>query len=200
MRRKLGMKKLIVLLVAVLLLTISSFAAVTIQDQPVTIKLLGGELSISTDENFFFTDVNLSTIVWADQATQTPTAKPGYQVLDKRGSGLGWNVTMVCEKLVRTTGSPKTQMLEFQIAAGLVGLTKVNGMELDATNGPKAIVKTFGAALTAEKILTSAEDYGMGTYDYDFPALTDFRIVLNPANAYAGLYTSTFTATVIGIP
>jgi hypothetical protein len=184
------MKKLIALTIALMLLTTGAFAALT-ADEAVSLQLIEGNLEISSDSDFVFADVNIADL----PETVAPTSVPSFTLTDFSGNGLGWNVTVACPALVGGRGTDELDMtMEQAVGQGL--LSDIAGQTLAAA-GPEQVAITK-KVVAADKAITAAAAAGMGSYGYA-PAKSQFEVVI-PVGSYAGVYDSTFTATIASGP
>lgn len=123
-----------------------------------------------------------------DGSDQTVSYSPVLGVVDARGSGAGWNVTIA--STTYSDGSGHTLQ-----AGNVTGVTQAchTGSSCTAATS-SGITYPLTLTTTAAKLFNAAVDTGMGKVD-----ITPTVQVQIPGNAYAGTYTSTLTlATVSG--
>ncbi len=178
------------LAVFVTVLGLAAFNAGPAGAESASLAVTGGSLS-STTAAISFTGVTL------DGTDTTTTAAPSWTVVDARGTGLGWNVTVISTDL--TDGGTPLRSLDISaadqdllVSVGSISATAGNGVPTTAVGSNTDVPFTGGAAL---KILSAAVGDGMGTYTYT-PTFTQEV----PAEAYAVTYTGTVTVTVASTP
>jgi hypothetical protein len=123
-----------------------------------------------------------------DGTDQTVSYSPVLGVVDARGSGAGWNVTI--SSTTYSDGSGHTLQ-----PGNVTGVTQACHTGSSCTAATSSGI-TYPLALTstASKLFNAALNTGMGKVD-----ITPTVQVSIPGNAYAGTYTSTLTlATVSG--
>lgn len=123
-----------------------------------------------------------------DGSDQTVSYSPVLGVVDARGSGAGWNVTI--SSTTYSDGSGHTLQ-----PGSVTGVTQGchSGSSCTAATS-SGITYPLSLTTTAAKLFNAAAATGMGKVD-----LTPTVEVQIPGNAYAGTYTSTLTlATVSG--
>jgi len=112
---------------------------------------------------------------------------------DRRGSGLGWNVTITSTTF--TAGSDTLATT----ATSITGVTSacVAGTCTNPTNaiGYPLTVPAGSTAPTAVKLFNAAAATGLG----DFTLTPTFSLAI-PANTYAGSYSSTMTFSIVSAP
>jgi WxL domain surface cell wall-binding len=117
-----------------------------------------------------------------DGSDQAVTYAPVLGVVDARGSGAGWNLTVASTPF--DDGSGHT------LAAGSVtsvGQSCDSGSSCTAAS-PSGVTYPVSLAATAAKVFNAAANTGMGKVD-----VTPTVSVSIPGNAYAGTYTATVT-------
>jgi hypothetical protein len=123
-----------------------------------------------------------------DGSDQTVSYSPVLGVVDARGSGAGWNVTI--SSTTYSDGSGHT--LEPGSVTGVTQACHTGSSCTAATSS--GITYPLSLTGTAAKLFNAAAATGMGKVD-----VTPTVQVQIPGNAYAGTYTSTLTlATVSG--
>lgn len=116
-----------------------------------------------------------------DGTDQTVSYSPLLGVVDARGTGAGWNLTMSSTGF--SDGSGHT------LAAGTVtGVSAACHAGSSCTAATNAIGYPIGLSTTAAKFFNASANTGMGKVD-----VTPSVSVLIPGNAFAGTYTSTVT-------
>jgi hypothetical protein len=123
-----------------------------------------------------------------DGSDQTVSYSPVLGVVDARGSGAGWNVTI--SSTTYSDGSGHTLQ-----PGSVTGVTQAchSGSSCTAATS-SGITYPLTLTTTAAKLFNAATSTGMGKVD-----VTPTVQVQIPGNAYAGTYTSTLTlATVSG--
>ena len=123
-----------------------------------------------------------------DGTDQTLSYSPVLGVVDARGTGAGWNLTVSATALTDGASHNLAQNLTAVSSACHSGSTCTN-----ATNS----VNTYPISLstTATKFFNSATNAGMGKVD-----VTPTVQVPVPGNAFAGTYTSTLTIASVSGP
>ena len=117
-----------------------------------------------------------------DGSDQTASYSPVLGVVDARGTGAGWNVTIAATAF--TDGASHT------LAAGTVtGAAQAchSGSSCTAATS-SGITYPLTLSTTAAKVFSAALNTGLGKID-----VTPTVQVAIPGNAYAGTYTSTVT-------
>ena len=168
-----------------------AFTAGPIGAESATVTVNAGSLSATTAAIGF-------TAVTLDGTDQTSTATPTWTATDARGSGLGWNVTVISTDL--TGGTPTRtidiseadQNLTVQLTSGNITVTAGNSAPTTSVGSATNVPFTGGSAL---KILSAAVDEGMGTYSL----VPTFTIEV-PAGENAVAYTGTVTVTIASTP
>jgi hypothetical protein len=153
---------------------------------------------MATPANVGFT----ATLTGADQTAHT--SEP-LDIIDARGSGVGWNVTLTSTQFVTTTlpvkSLPLTSLTDgFTPSAAPVGVcdTGVTCTLADNTSlAPYIIAIPAGAtgAPTAVKVQTAAVGTGLGGQTW-----THIMSLFLPGNTQAGAYSSTWTYSFVSAP
>ena len=145
-----------------------------------------GSLSITTPTVGSFGVITLNGMV------QTATATMGtFTVVDSRGSGVGWNVTVQESQFItagHTLPLGSVSMPQPNVAKGTPQSTNVPTI----LPGPYVI----DSASTVKIASAPADGSGEGSYIFT-PGLLTLTV---PANTYGGTYTSTVTVSVISGP
>ncbi len=131
------------------------------------------------------TNPSMSATLLGDD--QTVNYSPVLGVVDARGTGGGWNLTVAATTF--SDGSGHT------LAAGsLTGATEACHSGSTCTLATNAITYPLTLSTTAAKFFNSAANTGLGKVD-----VTPTVAVSVPGNAFSGVYTSTVTlATAVG--
>lgn len=144
-------------------------------------ELTGGDVSLSTVTAASFGVITL------DGTTQTFQAPLNtFDVTDARGTGAGWNVSVVAGQFTDSTSGRIMDAGSLAIDAPAVNLK-------DAGSSALSTITQAGGVLdngTGVKLLSAAVDGGMGSYTVDPASMT---LTLKPGKVYAGNYTSTVT-------
>jgi hypothetical protein len=152
-----------------------------------TVTIKPGNLTISTPTVGNFADVTM------DGTAQTTNANMGtFDVIDARGTGVGWNVTAQATQF--TTGGATPILL----ALGSVVMANPTVAKNNPSSGavPTITAGTLTIDGPAVKIASAAVGNGMGSFRFTPSTLT----LSVPASAYAGTYTSTVTVSVVTGP
>jgi hypothetical protein len=158
---------------------VPAFAADTI-----TQAVTGASLSATV------ANVAVANAVAYSHAAQTPTGTMVLTADDSRGSGAGWNVSILTGNFAYAGDSLNglaIPAVNFVITtAGTPAMTA--GQATDTTGGPKAGVG--GSLDAARKVILANANFGAGTYTQDLSIS-----LLIPAQSRAGTYTGTLTVT-----
>jgi hypothetical protein len=147
-----------------------------------------GSVSLATAATASFSDT-------LDGTDQTVTYQLPLTVIDARGTGGGWNLTVTSTQFTAGTHTLATG------ASSLTSLTSACNAGSTCTSPTNAITLPIGVpaagvtAPTAVKFFNSAATTGMGAF-----TLTPTISVTIPGNAYAGSYASTVTVAVAAGP
>lgn len=159
---------------------------------PVTANVLAGTLSLSSS-------AAPSVSVTLNGADQDADYALPLSVIDATGSGAGWNLTITSTQFSTGGASPKT------LATGASKMRQrsavcATGTCTNPTNSinccPPTTIPAGSTPPAPVKFFTSAANTGMGS----FTVTVDPVRVAVPANAYAGVYTSTLTIAVVTGP
>jgi len=131
---------------------------------------------------------NPSMSATLDGTDQTLSYSPVLGVVDARGTGAGWNLTVAATALTDGSSHNLAQNLTAVSSACHSGSTCTN-----ASNSVSGYPLTLST--TATKFFNSATNTGMGKVD-----VTPTVQVPVPGNAYAGTYTSTLTISSVSGP
>ncbi len=193
MKRRIGQHKARVTLfsaVAVLalaMLTGVAFAA----ESPTSATLTGGSLNISSD----LTAGSFTGVLTGAAQVLDGAGFSGFSINDPRGTGDGWEVTMVATQF--SNGDARIALDDIALNSFTAPLFTV----VKADGGSSDVPGTLNAAATIDTVdavgvvmaATSAPGQGMGTYDFTADAAA-WKLALT-ANEYAGAYSSTVTTT-----
>lgn len=155
-----------------------------------TETITAGTLSLVAPASAGFTTTTLNGSAQAATATQL------LQVLDNRGSGAGWNVTLTSTTWTSGGNTLSTAATTEPVAP--VNACDVAGCTLANLNGVVTYPYTVPAAVsapTATKIFSAALNTGLSGQ-----TTTNLMSLAIPANAIAGAYTSTWTYSVVTGP
>jgi hypothetical protein len=145
-----------------------------------TIILVAGTLSLDTYD-ILFPSVSL------DGLDQTVDASPvPWRVLDARGTGAGWNVTVTSSDFSSASGSIPVANFKLQLQQSKI--TTISG-----NAPPQTQVASYQAfsGVTPTKILAAATGSGMGSYDFT----PDFRLTV-PSSTVPGDYRASLVVSV----
>jgi hypothetical protein len=180
----------IIIAIALLALTASVVYA-----EIATVTITGGTLSVAGND-ITFAGVTLDG---TDQVTTSASGSNNWSATDARGTGAGWNLTIVATDFsdggTRTLDiSSADQEFMIQLLDTNVGVTAGNTQPVSQVATLTAIPESPAAAL---KFLSAAVDTGMGSYTLN----PNFALDI-PAETYVGTgtYTSTVTITAVSGP
>jgi len=130
-----------------------------------------------------------------DGSDQTVSYSMPLTLVDARGSGAGWNLT-----ITSTTFTDASSHTLATAASSLSGVTSACNAGGSCTSATNAItypltVPAAGTAPTAVKFFNAAANTGMGRF-----TLTPSVSVSIPGNSFAGSYTSTVTVAAVTGP
>jgi putative surface cell wall-binding protein len=156
----------------------------------VTGTLAAGTLSESTSATPTFS-------VTLNGTDQTANYTLPITLIDSRGSGAGWNLTVTSTQFSTGGGSPNTLPTS---ASTITGVASICNAGSSCTNPTNAVSYPLGLPAgstppTAAKFFNAAANTGMGKF-----TITPTVQVSVPANAFAGTYTSTVTLAVVSGP
>lgn len=155
-----------------------------------TVTLNGGNLSISTPVIGDFSDVNLN-----GNAQTTDASLGTFDVTDARGTGAGWNVTVQSTQFASASHTLPTGSISLSEPTVAKKYASSNTVPT-IVGGPYSINQYSGSSPVAVKIASAAVDAGMGAYTFSPSTMT----LSVGADAYAGVYTSTVTVSVVTGP
>jgi hypothetical protein len=170
------------LLMAVVAAALVTAAAATAASITATATLTGaGALSLNLPSNPSMS----ATLAGVDQ---TVSYSPVLGLVDARGTGAGWNLTMAATTF--SDGAGHT------LAAGTVtSATAACHTGSTCTAPTSSVTYGFGLSTTATKVFNAAVNTGLGQVD-----VTPTVQIAVPGNAYAGTYTSTVTIAAVSGP
>jgi hypothetical protein len=113
---------------------------------------------------------------------QTTSYAPVLGVVDARGSGAGWNVSISSTALTDGSGHNLTQTVSAVSSACHAGST--------CTGATNSVTYPITLSTTSAKVFDAAVGTGMGKVD-----VTPTIQIPVPGNAYAGSYSATLTLT-----
>jgi hypothetical protein len=178
-------------LAAVALMALPATAMAAGQDVPGTANITLGGLTMTTPTAVGFTGV----LTGVDQVVQTAQA---LDIVDARGSGAGWNVTLTSTQFVTATLPVKTLPVA---ASSDVAVLSGCDAGVTCTLGDNSLV-TYPIAIpagttapTAIKIQTAAVDTGLGGQTW-----THVMALALAGNTQVGDYTSTWTYSLTSAP
>ncbi|MBC8196068.1 MAG: WxL domain-containing protein [Acidimicrobiia bacterium] len=155
------------------------------------VSIVGSSLSSATVPIVF-------SAVTLDGSDSTPTGSATWAVNDSRGTGTGWNITLVATDFTGTFGElVRTVDISEPDQDLLVRVESINTSSGNTAPTTPAASDT-SVPFTGEtplKILTAAVNTGMGVYTY-VPTFT----LKFPAEGYAVSYSGTITVTLSAVP
>jgi hypothetical protein len=178
-------------LAAVALLALPATAMAAGQDVPGTADITLGGLTMTTPTALGFTGV----LTGVDQVVQ---AAQSLDIVDARGSGAGWNVTLTSTQFVTATVPVKTLPTAASSDVGVISGcdTGVTCTLADSSLVAYPIAIPAGpTAPTAIKIQTAAVDTGLGGQTW-----THTMALALAGNTQVGAYTSTWTYSLTSAP
>lgn len=110
----------------------------------------------------------------------------GVQVSDKRGTGLGWNLTAQISEFENQDKTKQLRGAKINLPAGKVESSKGNPLF-------PAIASKTTLSSTPQTILLAEKDNGMGTWTEDFNGNTEKVQLSVPSDAYVDNYQATIT-------
>jgi hypothetical protein len=151
----------------------------------VTGTLTGSKLTVSTTAAPGFT-ANL------DNGDSTPTYTLPLTVQDTRGTGAGWNLTVLSSQFSTGGATPNTLAANASSMTGVVATPTGN-----STNPTNSVTYPLGVPTTAPavKFFNAAVNTGMGSF-----TVTPTVGVFVPQNSFAGTYTSNVTVAIVSGP
>ena len=175
-------KKVYAVIISVILLACTSVSAFA---ESGTVVITAGTLSVTA------ADVTLSgiTLNGSNQTSTSDSGSNSWSAQDLRGTGAGWNLTIVADDFSDGTHTIDTEAVgsKFQIQ-----LLDTNVAIVFGNTKPVSSVNTLTDIpnSTPLKFLSAGTDTGMGSYTLN----PNFALQV-PASTYAGTYTSTITVT-----
>jgi hypothetical protein len=177
------------LVVALGLVVLSAAAAASADNAVVTGTITGGSLSESTTATPSFS-------VTLDGTDKTASYTLPMTLVDARGTGAGWNVTVTSTQF--STGAGGSTLSTSASSVQSVSSTCVSGSTCTSATNSVTYPLTVPAASTAPtavKLFNAAANTGLGKF-----TVTPTVQVSVPANTFAGTYTSTVTLAVVTGP
>ena len=168
----------------------SAIAAFADSSTGATVAVTGGNLSESGPTSVSATPVTLNG------SDQTTSYSLGLTVIDPRGTGGGWNLTITSTTFTTGTHSLSTTASNIN-AAPTVTCTSGSTCTNPTTNGityPLG-VPAAATAPTPVKFFNAAANTGMGGF-----TITPVVTVSIPANTFSGNYTSTVSVAIVSGP
>jgi len=159
---------------------------------PVTVSVVGGELQAASSGVVAFPAVTLD----GTDHDSAAVSAPSFTLVDARGTGEGWNLTMQSSDLTDGSSVIRAANVKFDPAGG--SLSKVKGQAVDASSGPKETGSGQVSLDTTRKVVTTSAGYGKGRYVYE-PQSASFSLHVD-ASTLTGNYTGTITATLSSGP
>lgn len=177
---------------AILTLGLSSNVyAATSGTTPGQVTLQSGTMDITAPA----TTVNLGSIT-VDSTSKTVSANlSNMTVVDNRGTGEGWNVTVSASQFTQTSGVTPLKLPTNTLKLNGVGTIS---QTIGTSGGPTATTAPWTIDTGAVKVLSAAANKGMGTFTVAFPAsaisltVDTAQKVVDPANNPT-VYASTLT-------
>jgi hypothetical protein len=181
---------------AVVALTMALSAGVAFADEDGTSGVLtGGDLSISNalEGGTFAGTLTGAAATLNANVAGGGTEFSGFQITDARGTGVGWQVTMVATQFDNATQAGKDLALN-SLTMPLLAVAKNDA-------GSSALPGTLHAATTIDTgdagvvmAACSAFGQGMGTYDFTAAESAPWQLAVT-ADEFSGTYNSTITTT-----
>ena len=125
------------------------------------------------------------------------TGAPTYTIVDARGSGAGWNVTLSCSDFTDGRGHTLSAA-HFRFTTGESLIMRVGGQLPDPFGGPRETTLTSAPLHIPQKVLTASAGFGKGTYTYS-PKASNFVLSIPPETA-SGHYSATLTEAICSGP
>lgn len=142
-------------------------------------------------------DIGFATVTLSGSDTTT-TGSATWTVKDPRGTGAGWNVTIISTDFKGTiSGVVRTLDIDagnqdLLVNIGSIATSSGNAAPITSITGDTDVPFTGSTPL---KILSAAVDAGMGTYTY----VPTFTLEI-PAETIAGSYAAAVTVTINATP
>lgn len=176
-------KTIIIATVIISIIAIIAFGATTaVADKKVDVDISGSPLNLVIPGG----DVSLSAIT-LDGTDQSSTGALGiFKVIDPRGTGAGWYLTMISTDFKKVGEPSKT----IPSGAGGFAITNANYTVISGNGG--VIASTGNLAPAALTVLDGPSPSGRGANQID----PDVELQI-PAETYIGTYEATVTATLI---
>ena len=130
--------------------------------------------------------------------TLSSTTFSGFNTQDARGSGSGWNVTVVASQLINADASGHNFALGSLTMPQLTVLGETNSSAVPGTLHAAAAIDNSADGATGGVVMAATSAFGQGMGTYDFANAAPWTLAV-PANAFAGTYTSTVTTTLASL-
>jgi hypothetical protein len=177
------MRQRIIISLAIAALALVGATAASAAGQLTTTATVTGTAGISLN-----LPANPSISETLDGTDLTASYAPLLGIVDARGSGVGWNLTVAATTFTDISGHT--------LAAGtLTGVTSACSAGVTCTAPTNSVTYPITLGGTASKFFSSAANTGLGKID-----VTPTVSVAIPGNAYAGTYTSTVTLAAVTGP
>lgn len=159
----------------------NSVFAATSGTTPGQVTLQSGTMDITAPA----TTVNLGSIT-VDSTVKTVNANlTNMTVVDNRGTGEGWNITVSASQFTQTTGGTPLKLPTNTLKLNGIGtITQTVG----TSGGPTTTTAPWTIDTGAVKVLSAATNKGMGTFTVAFPVnavslnVDTAQKVVDPAN------------------
>lgn len=176
------MKQRIFILIGIAAVALAASTAALAGTLTTTATVTGAAgLSLNLPTNPSITDT-------LDGTDQTVSYAPAFGLVDARGSGGGWNLTISAPAF--------SDGLGHTLAAGSVGsVAAACHAGSTCTAATNAVTYPLAIGGTASKFFNAAANTGLGKID-----VTPTINVLIPGNSYAGTYTTTVTVAAVAGP
>ena len=182
---------------AVLVLLAGTTAAVAEEEEESHVQATHIVSIVGSTLSFATVPIDFAGIT-LDGNNATPTGSATWVVNDSRGTGTGWNISIVATDFTGTVGgqlrtidiSEADQDLLVRVAS--IAITSGNTAPTSPVPSDASVPFTGESPL---KILTAAVNTGMGIYNY-VPTFT----LKFPAAGYAVAYSGTITVTLNAVP
>jgi putative surface cell wall-binding protein len=174
----------------------SAIAAMADSSTGATIAVTGGSLSESGPTSVSATPVTLNG------SDQTTSYSLGLTVIDPRGTGGGWNLTITSTTFTTGTHSLSTTASKINAAPSVVCIGGNGACPTNPTNSityPLTVPAGSPAAPPAVKFFNAAANTGQNNGSGSFTITPTITIAI-PANTFAGTYTSTVSIVIASGP
>jgi X-Pro dipeptidyl-peptidase len=154
------------------------------------LRLRAGELTLSSSGSIQFPATSLN----GTAQVVSGSASPLLTIIDARGSGAGWNVSLQSGDFSAGMRTISSSSFSYNATGGTV--TRIHGQAIGA--GGPAETGVSGSLSVSRKSLAAALNSGMGNYTWR-PRPASFTLNLAPTT-FAGTYTATVTLTLASGP